>query len=109
VDSAAQHQLQLCSVPFGGLGWQHLFYEQGIQHVLLIIKHLRTPGPFHSLLHVNLQWYQVVRRIVCTTCIPTRTAAPPGRCMVLLYLPVPEALLSTVDDPQNITAYTETS
>jgi hypothetical protein len=44
---------------YGGLGWRHLYYEQGILHVLLI-KHLRTPGPLHSLLHVCLQWYQVI-------------------------------------------------
>jgi hypothetical protein len=24
---------------YGGMGWRHLFYEQGIQHVLLIVKH----------------------------------------------------------------------
>jgi hypothetical protein len=40
---------------FDGLGWQHLFFEQGIQHVLLIIKHLRAPGPFQSLLQISLQ------------------------------------------------------
>jgi hypothetical protein len=44
----------------GGLGWRHLFFEQGIVHVLTLIKHLRTPRPFHSLLHVVLAWYQVV-------------------------------------------------
>ena len=31
---------------FGGMGRRHLYFEQGIQHVLTIIKHLRTPGPF---------------------------------------------------------------
>ena len=45
---------------FGGLGWRHLYYEQGILHVLLLIKHLRTPGPFHSLLQICLHWYQLV-------------------------------------------------
>jgi hypothetical protein len=45
---------------FGGLGWRHLFFEQGIQHVLLMIKHLRTPGHFQSLLIICLHWYQVV-------------------------------------------------
>jgi hypothetical protein len=42
------------------MGWRHLFYEQGILHVLLLVKHLRTPGQFRSLLLVNLQWYQVI-------------------------------------------------
>jgi hypothetical protein len=45
---------------FGGLGWRHLFFEQGIQHVLLLIKHIRTPGHFQSLLLICLHWYQVV-------------------------------------------------
>jgi hypothetical protein len=45
---------------FGGLGWRHLFFKQGIQHAILIIKHLRTPGPFQSLLHISLQWYYQV-------------------------------------------------
>jgi hypothetical protein len=45
---------------YGGLGWRHLYYEQGIQHTRLIIKHLRTPGPFQSLLQISLQWYQVI-------------------------------------------------
>jgi hypothetical protein len=45
---------------FGGLGWRHLFFEQGIQHVLLLIKHIHTPGHFQSLLLICLHWYQVV-------------------------------------------------
>ena len=28
--------------------------------MLTIIKHLRTPGPFHSLLMISLHWYQVI-------------------------------------------------
>jgi hypothetical protein len=45
---------------FGGLGWRHLFFEQGIQHVLLLLKHLQTPDHFQSLLIICLHWYQVV-------------------------------------------------
>jgi hypothetical protein len=45
---------------FGGLGWRHLYFEQGILHILIIIKHLRTPGPFQSLLQICLDWYQVI-------------------------------------------------
>jgi hypothetical protein len=45
---------------YGGLGWQHLYFEQGIQHVLIIIKHLRTPGHFQSLLQINLRWYTLI-------------------------------------------------
>jgi hypothetical protein len=43
---------------YGGLGWRHLFFEQGIQHVMTIIKHLRTPGEFNRVLLISLQWYQ---------------------------------------------------
>jgi hypothetical protein len=45
---------------YGGLGWRHMYYEQGIQHVLIILKHLRTPGHFQSLLQINLCWYMVI-------------------------------------------------
>jgi hypothetical protein len=45
---------------YGGLGWRHLYFEQGIQHVLIIIKHLRTPGHFQSLLQINLRWYTLI-------------------------------------------------
>jgi hypothetical protein len=45
---------------YGGLGWRHLYFEQGILHVLLLIKHLRTPGPFSSLLQICLDWYQLI-------------------------------------------------
>ncbi len=45
---------------FGGMGWRHLYFEQGIKKVLSLIKHLRTPGPFHSLLQISLQWYQLI-------------------------------------------------
>jgi hypothetical protein len=38
----------------GELGWRCLFFEQGIQHMMTLIKHLRTPGPFHSLSQVSL-------------------------------------------------------
>jgi hypothetical protein len=48
---------------FGGLGWHHLFFYQGIQHILLLIKHIRTPGHFQSLLLICLHWYQVVASI----------------------------------------------
>jgi hypothetical protein len=44
---------------FGGLGWRHIYFEQGIQHILTIIKHRRTPGPFQILLQIALDWYQV--------------------------------------------------
>jgi hypothetical protein len=43
-----------------GLGWRHICFEQGILHILTIIKHLRTPGPFQSLLQICLDWCQVV-------------------------------------------------
>ena len=45
---------------YGGMGWRHMWYEQGIQHVLIIIKHLRTPGHFQSLLQINLRWYSLL-------------------------------------------------
>jgi hypothetical protein len=45
---------------FRGLGWRHLHFEQGTQHLLTLIKHLRTPGPFQSLFHVRLHWCQVI-------------------------------------------------
>ena len=48
------------SLWFGGMRWRQLLFEQGIQHVLTLIKHLRTPGPFHSLLTISLHWYQVI-------------------------------------------------
>ena len=41
---------------FGGLGWRHINFEEDIQHILTIIKHLRTPGPFQSLLQICLDW-----------------------------------------------------
>jgi hypothetical protein len=44
---------------FGGLGWRHMYFEQGIQHILTIVKHLRTPPPFQSLLQNALDWHQV--------------------------------------------------
>jgi hypothetical protein len=37
-----------------------LYFEQGIQHVLIIIKHLRTPGHFQSLLQINRWWYMLI-------------------------------------------------
>ena len=46
-----------CSPWLGGLGWRCFFFEQGIQYAVTLIKHLRTPGPFHSLLQICLQWY----------------------------------------------------
>jgi hypothetical protein len=45
---------------YGGMGWRHMYYEQGIQHVQILIKHLRTPGPFQSLLQISLRWYQLL-------------------------------------------------
>ena len=42
------------------MGWQptSLLREQGIQHVLTLVKYLLTPRPFNSLLQISLQWYQ---------------------------------------------------
>jgi hypothetical protein len=54
------HMVVFGSPWFGGLGWIHLYYKQGILHVLLLLKHLRTFGPLHILLHVCLHWYQVI-------------------------------------------------
>jgi hypothetical protein len=48
---------------YGGLGWRHLYFEQGIQHILIIIKHLWTPGHFQSLLQINLWWYMLIAGI----------------------------------------------
>jgi hypothetical protein len=48
---------------FGGLGWRHIFFQRGILHVMLVIKHLRTPGPCKSLPQISLQWYQIVTSI----------------------------------------------
>jgi hypothetical protein len=45
---------------YGGLGWRHLWIEQGIQHTLIIIKHLRTPGQFQTLLQICLRWYMLL-------------------------------------------------
>jgi hypothetical protein len=42
------------------MGWRHMHYEQGIQHVLILIKHLRTPGHFQSLLQISPRWYQLL-------------------------------------------------
>ena len=47
----------------GRMGWRHLYFEQGIQHVLTLIKYLQTPGPFKSLLQISLQWYQVITNV----------------------------------------------
>jgi hypothetical protein len=44
----------------GGMGMRHMWYEQGIQHIIIIIKHLRTPGHFESLLQINLRWYLLI-------------------------------------------------
>ena len=52
------HAVVFGSPYYGGMGWRHMYYEQGIQHVLIIIKHLRTPGAFQSLLQITLRWYQ---------------------------------------------------
>jgi hypothetical protein len=49
---------------FGGLGWRHIYFEQGIQHILTIIKHLRTPGSFQSLLRIVLDWHQVIAGVL---------------------------------------------
>jgi hypothetical protein len=60
------------SVWFGGLGWRHLYFEQDIIHVLLLLINLRTPGPFHSLLLVCLEWYQVLSGVsFCPLYMPT--------------------------------------
>jgi hypothetical protein len=48
------------SPKFGGLGWRHMWCEQGIQHVLIILKHLRTPGHFQSLLQINVRWCALI-------------------------------------------------
>jgi hypothetical protein len=46
---------------YGGMGMRYMGYEQGIQHVIIIIiKHLRTPGHFESLLQINLRWYMLI-------------------------------------------------
>jgi hypothetical protein len=42
------------------MGMRHMWYEQGIQHIIIIIKHLRTPGHFDSLLQINLRWYILI-------------------------------------------------
>jgi hypothetical protein len=44
----------------GGMGMRHMWYEQGIQHAIIIIKHLRTPGHFKSLIQINLRWYLLI-------------------------------------------------
>jgi hypothetical protein len=59
---------------FGGLGWRHIYFEEGIQHILTIIKHLRTPGPFQSLLRICLDWYQVIAGV--SFCPLSRPAMP---------------------------------
>jgi hypothetical protein len=45
---------------YGGLGWRHLWFEQGLQHVMILIKHLRTPGHFQTLIQINLRWYSII-------------------------------------------------
>jgi hypothetical protein len=52
------------SQKYGSLAMQHLWYEQRIQHIIIIIKHLRTPGHtpghFNSILQINLRWYLLI-------------------------------------------------
>ena len=49
---------------FGGLGWRHIYFEEDILHILTIIKHLRIPGPFQSVLRICLNWwYQVIASV----------------------------------------------
>jgi hypothetical protein len=39
-----------------GMGWRDMWCkEQGIQHVLMTIKHLRAPSHLQSLLQINLR------------------------------------------------------
>ena len=59
---------------FGGLGWRHIYFEEGILHTLTLIKHLRTPGHFQSLLRICLDWYQV---IACVSFLPLGIPAIP--------------------------------
>jgi hypothetical protein len=54
------HAVVFGSPKCGGLRWRHMWHEQGIQHVLIIIKHLRTPGHFQSLLQINLRWQALI-------------------------------------------------
>jgi hypothetical protein len=44
----------------GRLRWRRMWHGQGIQHVLSIAKHLQTPGPFQSLLQINLRWHALI-------------------------------------------------
>jgi hypothetical protein len=54
------HAVVFGSPYYGGGGWRHMCYEQGIQHVLILIKHLRAPGHFQSLLQISLRWHQLL-------------------------------------------------
>ena len=47
-----------------GLGWRHIYFKEGIlHHILTLIKHRCTSGPFQSLFGICLEWYQVIAGI----------------------------------------------
>ena len=43
----------------GGLGFRHLYTEQGIQHINKLIQVLRTPGQPKQILITAILWWQV--------------------------------------------------
>lgn len=42
----------------GGLGFRHLYQEQGIRQVLMALKHMQTPGQPNQMLKIALTWAQ---------------------------------------------------
>ena len=44
---------------YGGIAFRSLYCEQGIQQLLLFIKHWRTPGPVNKHLQIAISWLQL--------------------------------------------------
>jgi hypothetical protein len=45
---------------YGGLGFRHLFVEQGIAQLQLVVRHLRSGTPQGSLMTIGLSWWHLV-------------------------------------------------
>jgi len=48
------------SLQYGGLGFRHLGYEQGVQQTLQILKHIRTGTTTGTLYDITIQHYQLL-------------------------------------------------
>jgi hypothetical protein len=49
-----------CSSLYGGLGLLHLFVEQGIAQIQLLLRHRRAQTPQGSLMLIGLSWWHLV-------------------------------------------------